>query len=99
MTRMFKQTRGLSVGFLLLLETFYFRGMKGKTFKVMMIHGAHSGCPAALEWQPPDLSTQLLEMLDCGKAVSTASSVNGGPRFPAVSLRLRDPISPMIREI
>lgn len=90
---------GLSVSFLLLLATFYFRVVKGKTFYVMMVHDAHSGCSAALEWQTPDGLTNFWKCWFFGKAVSSVSGVKGGLRLPTVGSRLSAPISPMIREI
>lgn len=56
---MFKQSREVSVTFLVFLATFYFRVVKGKTFEVMLVLGAYNAYSAAVEWQTPEQLTNF----------------------------------------
>lgn len=64
-----------------------------------MVHDAHSGCSAALEWQTAGGLTNFWKCWFSGRAVSSVSGVKGGLRLPTVGSRLSAPISPVIREI
>lgn len=91
---MFKQSREVSVTFLVFLATFYFRVVKCKTFEVMLVLGAYNAYSAAVEWQTPEQLTNFQKYWFLIKLLVLLVMWVGGLKLPAGDSRLRAQLVP-----